>query len=76
MQVCEFGSCQVSLGKTKVKASVSCSVVKPRVTRPNEGILFVDLSSMAASKFEVARLTEEGVEINQVRIRFNSTRVK
>ena len=63
----EFGSCQVSLGKTKVQASVSCSVAEPRVTRPNEGILsvFVDLSPMAAPKFEVGRLTEEGVEINR-----------
>ena len=51
----------------QVQASVSCSVVEPRVTRPNEGILsvYVDLSPMAAPKFEIGRLTEEGVEINR-----------
>ena len=65
----EYGSCQVSLDKTKVQASVSCSVAEPRVTRPNEGILsvFVDLSPMAAPKFLVGRLTEEEVEINRTK---------
>ena len=51
----EFSSCQVSLDKTKVQASVSCSVAEPRVTRTNEAILsvFVYLSPMTAPKFEV-----------------------
>ena len=63
----DYGSCQVSLGKTKVQANVSTSVTEPRVTRPNEGILmvYVDLSPIAAPKFEVGRLTDEGVELNR-----------
>jgi len=63
----DYGSCQISLGKTKVQAQVSCQVTEPRVTRPNEGILsvYVDLSPMAAPKFELGRLTEEGVELNR-----------
>ena len=63
----DYGSCQVTLGQTRVQASVSSSVTEPRVSRPNEGILsiYVDLSPMAAPKFEVGRLTEEGVEINR-----------
>ena len=48
----DYGSCQVTLGKTKVQAQVSSSVTEPRVTRPNEGILsiYVDLSPIAAPK--------------------------
>jgi len=63
----DYGSCQVVLGQTRVQASVSCSVTEPRVSRPNEGILsiYVDLSPIAAPRFEVGRLTEEGVEINR-----------
>jgi len=63
----DFGSCQVTLGQTRVQASVSSSVTEPRVSRPNEGILsiYVDLSPIAAPRFEVGRLTEEGVEINR-----------
>ena len=63
----DYGSCQVRLGETKVQASVSTSVTEPRVTRPNEGVLmvYVDLSPMAAPKFEVGRLSEEGVELNR-----------
>ena len=37
------------------------------MARPNEGILniYVELSPIAAPKFEVGRLTDEGVEINR-----------
>ena len=63
----DYGCCQVLLGQTRVQASVSCSVTEPRVSRPNEGILniYVDLSPIAAPRFEVGRLTEEAVEINR-----------
>ena len=63
----DWGSCQVQLGKTIVMAQVSAQVTEPRVSRPNEGILFinVELSPIAAPKFEVGRMTEEGVEINR-----------
>jgi len=63
----DWGSCQVCLGKTRVLAQVSAQVTEPRVARPNEGILMVnvELSPIAAPKFDVGRLTEEGVEINR-----------
>ena len=63
----DYGCCQVLLGQTRVQASVSCSVTEPRVSRPNEGILniYVDLSPIAAPRFEVGRMTEEAVEINR-----------
>lgn len=37
----EYGSCVVSLGQTRVSAQVSCSVMEPRATRSNEGMVFV-----------------------------------
>ena len=48
-------------------AQVSAMVTEPRVARPNEGILMVnvELSPIAAPKFESGRMTEEGVEINR-----------
>jgi len=63
----DWGSCQVLLGRTRVLAQVSATVTEPRLARPNEGILIVnvELSPIAAPKFEVGRLTEEGVEINR-----------
>jgi len=62
-----FGSCQVCLGPTRVVAQVSASVTEPRLTRPNEGVLFVnvELSPMAAPRFEAGRQSEEGVELNR-----------
>jgi len=62
-----FGSCQVCLGPTRVLAQVSATVTEPRLTRPNEGILFVnvELSPMAAPRFEAGRQSDEGVEINR-----------
>ena len=63
----DWGSCQVNLGRTIVLAQVSAQVTEPRVARPNEGILMVnvELSPIAAPKFDVGRMTEEGVEINR-----------
>eukprot|EP00092_Neocalanus_flemingeri_P000126 GFUD01000130.1.p1 GENE.GFUD01000130.1~~GFUD01000130.1.p1 ORF type:complete len:409 (+),score=144.72 GFUD01000130.1:43-1269(+) len=63
----DWGSCQVCLGRTRVLAQVSAQVTEPRVARPNEGILMVnvELSPIAAPKFDVGRMTEEGVEINR-----------
>jgi len=63
----DWGCCQVTLGRTIVLAQVSAHVTEPRVARPNEGILLVnvELSPIAAPKFEVGRLTDEGVEINR-----------
>ena len=39
----EPGSCFATLGETKVLAQVSCSVVEPRATRPNEGQLMIQV---------------------------------
>jgi len=63
----DWGSCLVKLGRTMVMAQVSAMVTEPRVARPNEGILMVnvELSPIAAPKFESGRMTEEGVEINR-----------
>jgi len=63
----DWGSCLVKLGRSMVMAQVSAMVTEPRVARPNEGILMVnvELSPIAAPKFEVGRMTDEGVEINR-----------
>ncbi|XP_055588352.1 uncharacterized protein LOC129740634 [Uranotaenia lowii] len=64
----EWGSVHVSLGETRVLAQVSCEVVPPRATRPNEGTLFinVELGPMAAAHFEPGRMSEAGVQINRI----------
>ena len=48
------GACIVSLGETKVSAQVSSEILKPKETRPNEGLLRInlELSPMAAQHFE------------------------
>jgi len=64
----DWGSCQVTLGRTRVIAQVSAQLTEPRLARPNEGILLVnvELSPIAAPKFEIGRLSDEGVEINRL----------
>ena len=37
------GACIVSLGETKVSAQVSSEILKPKETRPNEGLLRINL---------------------------------
>jgi len=63
----DWGSCQVTLGKTRVMAQVSAQVTEPRLARPNEGILMVnvELSPIAAPRFEAGRMSEEGVEMSR-----------
>ncbi|XP_008480800.1 exosome complex component rrp45 [Diaphorina citri] len=63
----EWGSCMVSLGETKVLAQVSCNMVIPKATRPNEGLLFInaELSPMASPQFETGRQTDTSVMINR-----------
>jgi exosome complex component RRP45 len=48
------GACIVSSGETKVSAQVSSEILKPKETRPNEGLLRInlELSPMAAQHFE------------------------
>lgn len=64
----EWGSVHVSLGETRVLAQVSCEVVPPRATRPNEGTLFinVELGPMAAPHFESGRQSDAGVQLNRI----------
>uniref|UniRef100_A0A1Q3FVU6 Exosome complex component RRP45 n=1 Tax=Culex tarsalis TaxID=7177 RepID=A0A1Q3FVU6_CULTA len=64
----EWGSVHVALGETRVLAQVSCEVVTPRATRPNEGTLFinVELGPMAAPHFEAGRMSEVGVQLNRI----------
>ncbi|XP_058460830.1 uncharacterized protein LOC131436225 [Malaya genurostris] len=64
----EWGSVHVSLGETRVLAQVSCEVVTPRATRPNEGTLFinVEMGPMAAAHFETGRQSEAGVQLNRI----------
>ncbi|XP_063240289.1 exosome complex component RRP45 [Bacillus rossius redtenbacheri] len=64
----DWGCCQVSLRETKVLAQVSCDVAAPKATRPNEGLvhLNVELSPMGAPHFETGRLSELGVQLNRL----------
>lgn len=64
----ELGSVHVSLGETRVLAQVSCEVVAPRATRPNEGTLFinVEMGPIAAPHFEPGRLSEVGIQLNRI----------
>ncbi|KAM7348656.1 exosome complex component Rrp45 isoform 2-T2 [Cochliomyia hominivorax] len=63
----EWGSVIVALGETKVIAQVSSELGVPKATRPNEGMLHinVELGPMAASHFEVGRNSELTVQLNR-----------
>ena len=63
----DYGSCLVSLGETKVSAQVSCSVLEPRPTRPNEGLVFihVDFLPMSSPRFvNKSKISDE--EVNEL----------
>jgi len=64
----QLGGCVVDLGETKVYSQVSCDIAKPRPTRPNEGLLNVNLefSPIASPSFEAERWNELSVEANRV----------
>ena len=49
----DHGCCVCTLGRTRVLAQASCSIVEPRATRPNEGLLLihVDFTPMCAPRF-------------------------
>ncbi|XP_068606617.1 exosome complex component RRP45 [Brachionichthys hirsutus] len=63
----DYGCCFVDLGKTKVVAQVSCELVAPKESRPNEGIMFfnIELSPMASPAFERGRQSELSVTLNR-----------
>lgn len=58
----------MSLGETRILAQVTCDVVEPKSTRPNEGLLFinVELGPMAATHFEAGRPSELSVQVNRI----------
>ncbi|XP_071453186.1 exosome complex component RRP45 [Hetaerina americana] len=64
----DWGCCLVCLGDTKVLAQGSCEIVQPKTTRPNEGILFVNVefSPMGAPHFEQGRPSEQAVQCNRL----------
>lgn len=49
----EDGCCVCNLGRTRVLAQASCSIVEPRPTRPNEGLLIINVNftPMCAPRF-------------------------
>ena len=53
----DLGSCMVTLGDTRVLASVSASVTEPNPNRPCEGVLMISLEflQMSCPKFADAR---------------------
>lgn len=63
----KWGSVIVAMGETKVIAQISSELGVPKATRPNEGMLHinVELGPMAASHFEVGRNCELTVQLNR-----------
>lgn len=67
----EYGSCLVSLGQTRVSAQVSCSIIEPPATRPNEGSLFiyVEFPPMCSQRFinrSYGNVDEEITEVTRL----------
>lgn len=64
----DYGSCTATLGETRVLAQVTCEVVEPRPSRPNEGKLSiaVHLSPMAAPHLEPGRTNDLVDELQQI----------
>jgi len=64
----DYGCCTAVVGQTRVLAQVSCEVVEPRPSRPNEGKLQINvhLSPMAAPHFEQGRGNELVDQLQQI----------
>ncbi|OXU17465.1 hypothetical protein TSAR_001604 [Trichomalopsis sarcophagae] len=62
-----WGCCVVSLGQTRAAAQVSCDIQQPKASRPNEGMLHVnvELNPLAAQHFESGRQSEAAALINR-----------
>ncbi|KAK0091255.1 hypothetical protein PV326_003510 [Microctonus aethiopoides] len=58
-----WGCCMASLGQTKVVANVSCDVQQPKLSRPNEGMIHinVEFNPLVARQFESTEQSEIGV---------------
>uniref|UniRef100_A0A3P9HYR5 Exosome complex component RRP45 n=1 Tax=Oryzias latipes TaxID=8090 RepID=A0A3P9HYR5_ORYLA len=63
----DYGCCFVDLGQTRVMAQVSCELIAPKESRPNEGIMFfnIELSPLASPAFEQGRQSELSVKLNR-----------
>ncbi|KAL2744635.1 exosome complex component RRP45 isoform X1 [Vespula maculifrons] len=63
----DWGTCIVSLGKTRAVAQVSCDIQQPKPSRPNEGMIYinVELNPLAAHHFENNRQSEATTLINR-----------
>ncbi|KAF4524684.1 hypothetical protein B566_EDAN009528, partial [Ephemera danica] len=64
----EYGCCQVSMGDTRILAQVSCEIQQPKATRPNEGMLHINvgLSPMGAPHFETGRQSDTSIQLNRL----------
>ncbi|MFH4979372.1 hypothetical protein AB6A40_006081 [Gnathostoma spinigerum] len=64
----QFGSALAMVGKTKVFAQISCSLVEPRSARGNAGTVEVDvdMSLMASPAHELDRLGSKGIELTRI----------
>lgn len=65
----KFGTCAVSLGNSRVLATISGEIAEPKSSRPSEGSLkiMVDLSPMASPNYEVGgKNIEETVALVRV----------
>ncbi|KAI9297258.1 hypothetical protein K502DRAFT_340293 [Neoconidiobolus thromboides FSU 785] len=62
-----YGSVSIQLGKTKVLARTSCTVVTPRETRGSEGILkiFSELHPISNVKYELGKSSDEEIAISR-----------
>ena len=62
-----WGNCMVSLGQTRAVAQVTCDIQQPKTSRPNEGILHinVELNPMAAQHFDGGRQSESSILISR-----------
>ncbi|EZA56904.1 hypothetical protein DMN91_000999 [Ooceraea biroi] len=62
-----WGCCMVSLGHTKAVAQVSCDIQQPKASRPNEGMvrINVELAPLAAQHFESGRQSEATILLSR-----------
>ncbi|KAG7191098.1 hypothetical protein KM043_007132 [Ampulex compressa] len=62
-----WGCCMVSLGQTRAIAQVSCDIQVPKSSRPNEGMIHinVELNPLATGFFEGGRQSEAAILISR-----------
>ncbi|XP_076232570.1 exosome complex component Rrp45 [Calliopsis andreniformis] len=62
-----WGSCMVLLGQTRAIAEITCDIQQPKISRPNEGMLHinVEINPMAAQHFDGGRQSESSVLISR-----------